>query len=154
VRIVVSNSDHLKDNVKIITQINLNKMMESRTNSQSQEIFQVGDRVRKRVKVIIKNRSYNPNYSTEIFTIERINGNKIYLNGLIKPVVADELQLIPKDSIEGNDVELNKAIKADKRRRALIKEGIETKNKDNEPIQIQRAKRDEKMLIIQNFFVF
>lgn len=122
-------------------------MMESRTKSQSQsqsqEIFHVGDRVRKRVKVAIKNRSYNPNYSTEVFTIERINGNKIYLNGLIKPVVSDQLQLIPKDSIEGNDVELKKAIKADKVRRALKKEGIEADDKE-EPIPIQRAKRQRK----------
>jgi hypothetical protein len=54
-------SAHLKDNVETITQINLNKMMESRKNSQSQsqsqETYQVGDRVRKRVKVVIKNRS-------------------------------------------------------------------------------------------------
>jgi hypothetical protein len=134
-------SAHLKDNAEIITQINLNKMMESRTNSQSQsqETYHVGDRVRKRVKVVIKNRSYNPNYSIEVFTIERINGSRIYLSGLMKPVVADQLQLIPKGSIEGNDDELKKAIKADKVR-ALIKEGIEADDKE-EPIPIQRAKR-------------
>jgi hypothetical protein len=61
----------------------------------------------------------------------------------MKPVVADQLQLIPKDSIEGNDEELKKAIKADKVRRALIKEGIDTDDKD-EPIPIQRAKRQRK----------
>jgi hypothetical protein len=53
-------------------------------------------------------------------TIERINGSRIYLSGLMKPVVSDQLQLIPKDSIEGNDVELKKAIKADKVRRVSI----------------------------------
>lgn len=96
-------SAHLKDNVQIIKQINLDKMIQGRNIAQTNEKFNVGDRVRKKVKVVIKNRSYNPNYSTEIFTIERINGNKICLNGLIKPVSADQLQLIPKDSIEGND---------------------------------------------------
>jgi hypothetical protein len=96
------------------------------------------------VKIIIKYRSYNPNYSTEVFTIERINESRIYLSGLMKPVVADQLQLIPKDSIEGNDDELKKAIKADKVRRALIKEGIEIDDKEDEPIPIQRAKRQRK----------
>jgi hypothetical protein len=69
---------HLKDNVAIITQINLNKMMESRTDSQSQpqEIFHVGDRVRKRVKVVIKNRSYNPNYSTEVSQLKELMGGE------------------------------------------------------------------------------
>jgi hypothetical protein len=71
-----------------------------------------------------------------------MNGSRIYLSGLMKPVVADQLQLIPKDSIEGND-ELKKAIKADKVRRALIKEGIDIDDKE-EPIPIQRAKRQRK----------
>ncbi len=36
--------------------------------------------------------------------------SRIYLSGLMKPVVvADQLQLIPKDSIEGNDVEFKKS---------------------------------------------
>jgi predicted site-specific integrase-resolvase len=49
------------------------------------------------------------------------------------------------DSIEGNEEEIKKAIKADKVRRALIKEGIDTDDKQ-EPIprQIQRAKRQFK----------
>jgi hypothetical protein len=52
---------------------------------------------------VIKNRSFNPSYSTEIFTIEKVDGNRIFLNGLVKPVSPDSLQLIPKDSIEGNE---------------------------------------------------
>jgi hypothetical protein len=43
-----------------------------------------------------------------------------------------------RDSIEGNDDELKKAIKADKVRRAFIKEGIDTERKN------QRAKRQRK----------
>lgn len=130
---------HLKDNIEIIKQINLQKLIKGRNSTKTQEIFKVGDKVRKKVKVIIKNRSYNPTYSTEVFTIEKIIGNKYFLNGLVKPVYKDQLQLIPKDSIEGNDDALKEAMKADKIRRALKKEGIDA----NDAI-IEKRKRIKK----------
>jgi hypothetical protein len=68
-----------------------------------------------------------------------MNGNKIFLNGLIKPVSTDQLQLIPQDSIEGDEDALKDAIKADKVRRALMKEGIDTKD-----ILVEKRKRIHK----------
>ena len=79
--------------------------------SERESKFNVGDKVRKKVKTFIKNRSYNPSYSTEIFIIEKINGSRIFLNGLKKPVSPDTLQLVPAESIEGNDTALMEAIK-------------------------------------------
>ena len=53
----------------------------------------------------------------------------------MKPVSPDSLQLIPKDSIEGNENALNEAIKADKIRRALKREGIEF---DDEHVKLEK----------------
>jgi transposase InsO family protein len=126
---------HLRPNEIRISQINMNKVIKSRNITNSESKFNVGDKVRKKVKVVIKNRSFNPSYSTEIFTIEKIDGNRIFLNGLMKPVSPDSLQLIPKDSIEGNETALNEAIKADKIRRALKREGIEF---DDEHVKLEK----------------
>jgi hypothetical protein len=119
---------HLKDNVKIIKQINLKKLFDGNDSLETQDKFMVGDKVRKKVRITFKNRSYNPNYSTEIFTIEKITGNKIFLKGLEKPVLSDELLLIPQDSIEHDEDALQEAIKMDKTRRALNKAGIDVSN--------------------------
>ena len=135
---------HLKENVKIINGINFQKMMEERKTSQPEIKFKVGDKVRKKVKTVIKNRSYNPSYSTEIFTIEKLDGNKVFLNGLIKPVSTDQLQLIPQDSIEGDEDVLRDAFKADKVRRALNKVGIDV---SNITIEKRRSKPEKKSVI-------
>ena len=128
---------HLHTNEIRISQINMNKEIDTRNIAKSQSEFNVGDKVRKKVKVVIKNRSFNPSYSTEIFTIQKVNGNRIFLNGLTKPVSSDSLQLIPKDSIEGNKTALEEAIKADKIRRALKREGIEL---DDEHVKFEKRK--------------
>jgi hypothetical protein len=44
---------HLKENIKIISGINFQKMMEERKNSQPEINFKVGDKVRKKVKIIL-----------------------------------------------------------------------------------------------------
>lgn len=119
---------HLHTNEIRISQMNIDKDNETGDIASSQSKFKVGDKVRKKVKVVIKNRSFNPSYSTEIFTIEKVNGNRIFLEGLTKPVSPDTLQLIPKDSIEGNNTALEEAIKADKVRRKLNEAGIDTSN--------------------------
>jgi hypothetical protein len=119
---------HLHYNAMDILQHNLDETNENIDLVGTELQFKVGDKVRKKVKTFIKNRSYNPSYSTEVFTIEKINGSHIYLDGLIKPVSTDALQLVPADSIEGNDTALKEAIKADKVRRKLNEVGIDTKN--------------------------
>ena len=131
---------HLKENVKIIKQINLKKLFDGNNSLETQDEFKVGDKVRKKVRITFKNRSYNPNYSTEIFTIEKITGNKIFLKGLEKPVLSDELLLIPQDSIEDDNDALQEAIKMDKTRRALNKAGIDV---SNIMIEKRRAKSDK-----------
>jgi hypothetical protein len=102
---------HLKDNVKIIKQINGKKLFDGNDSLETQDKFMVGDKVRKKVRITF-------NYYTEIFTIEKITGNKIFLKGLEKPVLSDELLLIPQDSIEHDEDALQEAIKMDKTRRA------------------------------------
>ena len=119
---------HLHYNALDILQHNINETNEDIENADKVMQFKVGDKVRKKVKITIKNRSFNPSYSTEIFTIEKINGNRIFLEGLVKPTSPDTLQLIPYDSIETNDDALQEAIKADKVRRKLNEAGIDTSN--------------------------
>lgn len=116
---------HLKENQQQILLLNVNK---SRENI-NEEVFKVGDRVRKRVKTEIKNRSYNPNFSSEIYTIVSIEGNKYFLGGLIKPVYKHDMLLVPDGTLDDmTENELQRAIKADKIRRQFAKEGIEVKN--------------------------
>lgn len=119
---------HLHYNALEILEHNLDETDENMRMASRGIKFKIGDKVRKKVKVFIKNRSYNPSYSTEIFTIERINGSRIYLHGLVKPVSPDTLQLVPEDSIEGDDTALKEALKADKIRRKLNEAGIDTSN--------------------------
>ena len=130
---------HLHTNEIRISQINMNKEIETGNIAKSQSEFNVGDKVRKKVKVVIRNRSFNPSYSTEIFTIEKVNGNRIFLNGMTKPVSPDSLQLIPKDSIEGNETALEEAVKADKIRRKLNQVGIDTSN-----VRVEKRQRTAK----------
>lgn len=132
-------SAHLATNAEAILSNNINEGQENNQNYQHETVFEVGDKVRKKVKITFKNRSFNPTYSTQIFTVNKIKGNRIYLEGLKNPVSAYSLQLIPKDSIETNDEALNDAIKADKVRRVLKKEGIYT----DEPIQIVKRNRKQ-----------
>ena len=131
---------HLHYNALDILQHNLDETNENIEIADKVSKFKVGDKVRKKVKITIKNRSFNPSYSSEIFTIEKINGNRIFLDGLTKPVSPDTLQLIPSDSIEGNNDALQEAIKADKVRRKLNEAGIDTKNVIVEKRE-RRAKR-------------
>lgn len=119
---------HIRANYERILGMNVNENEENNENSHNQTEFNIGDKVRKKVKTFIKNRSYNPSYSTQIFIIQNIKGNRIYLEGLKKPVSPDILQLIPRDSIEVNDDALQEAIKADKVRRKLNEAGIDTRN--------------------------
>lgn len=119
---------HLHFNSLDILQHNLEETDENLTIANREIKFKVGDKVRKKVKTFMKNRSYNPSYSTEIFTIEKINGSRIFLDGLIKPVSGDTLQLVPEDSIEGDDTALREALKADKIRRKLNEAGVDTTN--------------------------
>lgn len=119
---------HIHSNYLSILDMNLDESEENAKNAHNQEEFKVGDKVRKKVKTFLKNRSYNPSYSTQIFTIEKIKGNRIYLEGLKKAISPDILQLIPSDSIETDENALQEAIKADKIRRKLNEVGIDTRN--------------------------
>lgn len=131
---------HLHYNAIDILNHNLDETDENITIADKEIKFKVGDKVRKKVKTFIKNRSYNPSYSTEIFTIEKINGSRIFLDGLKKPVSPDTLQIVPAESIEGDDTALREAIKADKVRRQLKQVGIDTSNMIVEKRE-RRAKR-------------
>ncbi len=116
---------HLPENQTKILLLNLDKTR----NNVNSNLFKVGDRVRKRVKSVIKNRSYNPNYSSEVYTIERIEGNKFFLEGLKKPAYQHDLLIVPNvEEPEPTHDELKEAIKADKIRRKLNEVGIDTKN--------------------------
>ena len=108
--------------IGVLTTINQN-LMKSSENKEAD--VKEGDTVRVALKKDKFTRGYHPKWTSKTEKIEKVVGDTVYING--KRHKIRSIQVVKSGGAEGGE-ELKKALKEDKVKRVLRKEGIERNN--------------------------
>ena len=106
----------------LITQYNIEEL-----KKQSKRITDIKEDANVRIQIPKTKftRGFNPKWSSEVYKIEKREGNKLYING--KKYNIKNIQVVNND-VTNTSHELKKALKEDKVKRALVKEGVDVSN--------------------------
>jgi hypothetical protein len=102
----------------VLTTINLELMKNRRILNKAKE----GDSVRTRVPEGVFKRGFTPKWSTEVKEVSSVRGNTVYVEG--KPFKAIDIQVVKNDGLKVG-TKYEKAVKEDKVKRAIRKEGVD-----------------------------